>query len=213
MKTILFQGDSITDVGRDRKDPDLGRGYPLLVSARLGADHPTEYSFVNRGISGNRIVDVYARIKADIINLKPDVMSILIGVNDVWHEEFYQNGVDNAKFGKIYGMLIEEIKAALPDIKIIILSPYLCKGHVTFDPEKPELWEHFSHEVALRAETSKRIARRYHLPFVDLQKVFDDAVASTDGDASYWTPDGVHPTFRGHELIAREWVKTFNRMK
>ena len=87
MKTILFQGDSITDAGRARdNDANRGVGYPHLVSARLGCDNPTEFNFINRGISGNRIVDLYARIKADIINLKPDVMSILIGVNDVWHE-------------------------------------------------------------------------------------------------------------------------------
>ena len=94
MKTILFQGDSITDAGRARdNNSNRGLGYPHLVSARLGMDNPTEYNFINRGISGNRIVDLYARIKADIINLKPDVMSILIGVNDVWHEIAASNGV------------------------------------------------------------------------------------------------------------------------
>ena len=82
---ILFQGDSITDVGRTRDNNDIamGSGYPLLVKGALGLDNPGKMEFINRGISGNRIVDVYARIKRDIINLKPDVMSILIGVNDV----------------------------------------------------------------------------------------------------------------------------------
>ncbi|MBQ9920892.1 MAG: lysophospholipase, partial [Clostridia bacterium] len=84
---ILFQGDSITDAGRARdNDINLGTGYPMLVKATLGFEEPGKYEFFNRGISGNRVVDLYARIKNDIINLKPDVMSILIGVNDVWHE-------------------------------------------------------------------------------------------------------------------------------
>ena len=121
MKTVLFQGDSITDCGRGN---GLGNGYPLFVTAELNSKNPNEYNFINKGISGNRIVDVYARIKADIINLKPDYMSILIGVNDVWHEISYQNGVDADKFYKIYCMLIEEIKEALPNIKITILEPF-----------------------------------------------------------------------------------------
>ena len=115
MKTILFQGDSITDAGRARdNDSNVGVGYPVLVKGTIGFEHPGEYTFFNRGISGNRVVDVYARIKSDIINLKPDVMSILIGVNDVWHEVSKENGVDAEKYFKIYSMMIEEIKEALP---------------------------------------------------------------------------------------------------
>ena len=111
MKTILFQGDSITDCGRNREMiTSTGVGYPLLVKAQLGFENPGEYTFINKGISGNRIVDLYARIKADIINLKPDYISFLIGVNDVWHEFGGHNGVDADKFEKIYTMLIEEIK-------------------------------------------------------------------------------------------------------
>ena len=103
---ILFQGDSITDAGRSREnDVEIGVGYPLLVKASLGFESHGKYEFFNRGISGNRIVDVYARIKSDIINIKPDVMSLLIGVNDVWHEFAVENGVDAEKFYKIYDML------------------------------------------------------------------------------------------------------------
>ena len=94
MKTILFQGDSITDVGRSREnDADRGHGYATLTAARLMLDHPGEFSIINRGISGNRIVDLYSRIKIDFINLKPDYLSILIGVNDVWHEVSRQRKV------------------------------------------------------------------------------------------------------------------------
>ena len=103
---ILFQGDSITDVLRRGDDDNyIGMGYPLLVKGVLGYEHPGEYTFYNRGVSGNRIVDVYARIKKDILNLKPDFISILLGVNDVWHEVSpTPNGVDADKF---YAMIDE----------------------------------------------------------------------------------------------------------
>ena len=124
MKTILFQGDSITDCGRRREDiTSTGAGYAHMVKGQLGYEHPGEYEFINKGVSGNRIVDVYARIKMDITNLKPDYMSLLIGVNDVWQElRGRYNGVEAEKFEKIYDMLISEILDVLPDIKILILT-------------------------------------------------------------------------------------------
>lgn len=203
MKTILFQGDSITDAGRARdNDMNVGIGYPVLVKGTLGFEHPGEYTFLNRGISGNRVVDVYARIKSDIINLKPDVMSILIGVNDVWHEVSRENGVDAEKYFTIYSMLIEEIKAALPDIKIMILEPFVLKGTAT-----EEAWDIFRPEVEKRAAKAKMIAEKFDLPFIPLQDKFDAATLLAPAD--YWLVDGVHPTTMGHELIKREWLKGF----
>ena len=106
-KVILFQGDSITDAGRDRANKfGLGKGYPNFVSGHLGAKYPYQFQYINRGISGNRVVDLYARIKMDMINLKPDYMSILIGINDVWHEIFDKNGVAADKFEMVYGLMI-----------------------------------------------------------------------------------------------------------
>ena len=205
---ILFQGDSITDVGRDRANINsTGCGYPLLVKAMLGCENPGEYEFVNKGVSGNRIVDLYARIKCDIINLKPDFMSILIGVNDVWHENHENpNGIDNEKFFKIYDMLIEEIKEALPNIKIMILEPFVLHGTAT-DP----FWDKFSTEVPKRAEKAKLIAQKYNLKFVELQNKFDEAAKAAPD--SYWLHDGVHPTAMGHEIIKKEWLKAFNEYK
>ncbi len=204
---ILFQGDSITDAGRSRtEDWVLGRGYPLLVESSLGLDEPNQHEFLNRGISGNRIVDVYARIKCDIINLKPDVMSILIGVNDVWHElGDSPNGVDADKFFKIYSMLIEEVKEALPDIKIMILEPFVLEACST-----TEHWEFFSSEVAKRASMAKRVAEKYNLPFIPLQEGFN-ALASKAPN-SYWLGDGVHPTPKGHEFIKNQWLKAFKSL-
>jgi lysophospholipase L1-like esterase len=207
MKTILFQGDSITDAGRSREnDNDRGTGYPTLVSAELGLKYPGEYKFINRGISGNRIVDLYARIKCDIINLKPDYLSILIGINDVWHEIQSQNGVDNEKFKKILSMLIEEVKEALPYIKIIMLEPFVLKG-----PATEENWEEFYSETKLRAQSVKEVAEKYNLSFVPLQDKFNEATKDTE--TTYWLADGVHPTPAGHNLIAKALTAEFEKIK
>ncbi|MBQ8840414.1 MAG: SGNH/GDSL hydrolase family protein [Clostridia bacterium] len=204
---ILFQGDSITDAGRSRNDEArLGYGYATLVEASLGLEEAGKHEFINRGISGNRIVDLYARIKADIINLKPDLISILIGVNDVWHELGENpNGVDADKFFKVYSMLIEEIKEALPDVKIIILEPFVLKGCSTI-----EKWEYFEKEVPLRAEASRKIAEKYSLPFVELQKGFDELCKKAP--EAYWLCDGVHPSAKGHEYIKSQWLKAYYQM-
>lgn len=204
---ILFQGDSITDADRSRQDDSrLGVGYPRLVEAALGLEEPGKHEFLNRGISGNRIVDLYARIKSDIINLKPDLMSILIGVNDVWHEiGDNPNGVSADKFFKIYSMLIEEVKEALPNIKIIILEPFVLPGCST-----TENWDYFSKEVPKRAMMAKKIAEEFDLPFVELQKGFDEL--STMAPYEYWLSDGVHPTAKGHEFIKAQWLKAFKAL-
>ena len=209
MKKFLFQGDSITDAGRDRKIEDIssysiGHGYATVTAAILGAKHQGKLEFFNRGISGNRIVDVYTRIKNDIINLKPDYLSILIGVNDVWHELDWQNGISAEKFEKLYSMLIEEIKEELPDIKIYILEPFLTHGEAV-----DERWDIFRGEVEKRAAVSKKIAEKYNLTFIALQKNFDDACQNAP--CTYWTKEGVHPTAMGHGLIAEELVKSVEK--
>lgn len=210
-KVILFQGDSITDCGRSRENnADLGIGYPLLVTAQLGFEQPEQYKFLNRGISGNRIVDVYARIKQDIINLKPDYMSILIGINDVWHEISQQNGVAPAKFEKIYDMLLTEIKEELPQIKLIILAPFVLRGSATCDSEQfPDRWDRFTTGAKLNAEAARRLAEKHGAVFVELQSKFDEQDAAHPG---IWTGDGVHPTSAGHEIIKREWLNAFRML-
>lgn len=209
MKTILFQGDSITDAGRSREnDANTGIGYPTLVKGELGFEYPDQYEIYNRGISGSRVIDLYARIKIDMINLKPDIMSILVGVNDVLHEFSHQNGVDADKYFKIYSMLIEEIKEALPDVKIMIMEPFVLKGLGTEDTEAyPDKWNVFSAEVKKRATKAKEIAEKYDLSFVSLQDKFDEAAKLAPNH--YWLRDGIHPTTAGHELIKREWIKCF----
>ena len=161
MIKFLFQGDSITDADRRRdNDDNYGYGYPNLFASEVLKNRPHEFEFINRGISGDKIVEVYARMKEDIINLKPDYMSILIGVNDVWHELNEQNGVAVGKFEKIYGMLIEELLEELPNLKIIILEPFVLKGAGT-----ERYYDVFRAEVEKRAEVAKRISEKYNLNF------------------------------------------------
>ena len=144
-------------------------------------------------------------VKCDIINLKPDVMSILIGVNDVWHEAVYQNGISTERYEKYYCMLIEEVKEALPDIKIMILEPFVLKGKAT-----EEYWDKFRPEVEEKAQAAKRVAEKYKLKFVELLKPFDELYEKEP--MGYWLEDGVHPTSAGHEFIKREWIKAFNEL-
>ncbi len=213
-KVILFQGDSITDASRNRNGAQtcMGLGYPNLVKAYLGTECPMAYEFVNRGISGNRVLDLYARIVRDMIMVKPDYMSILIGVNDVWHGLDHQNGTGLARFEKVYDLLIEDLKTELPDLKIMILEPFVLPGTATQNREdQPDRWEDFRTGVADMAAVARKIADKHHLTFVPLQEKFDDAC--TKADASYWLADGVHPTPMGHEIIKRAWLQAFRAME
>ena len=202
---ILFQGDSITDAGRSGDSEEYrGNGYPTFLAGQLGLRSPGEYTVINRGISGNRVVDLYARWKRDCLNLCPDVLSILIGVNDVWHELDFQNGVDAEKYEKVFNLLLDETQEKLPGIKLIILEPFVLKGTAT-----TARWDYFSKEVPLRAAAAKRVAEAHGAVFVPLQKLLDDAC--TNGiESSDWLIDGVHPTAAGHALIAREWLAAFD---
>jgi lysophospholipase L1-like esterase len=169
---------------------------------------------LNRGISGNRSVDLLARIKSDLINLKPDYLSLLIGVNDVWHELDRQNGVSAEKYEVILDMIINEVKTALPDIKILLLEPFVLPG--TGTRENPAVpgrnFPLFDKEVRLRAAAAKRIAEKHGLVFVPLQEVFDKANADAP-TPDYWLVDGVHPTAAGHELIKQAWLKGFEQLR
>ena len=213
MKKILFMGDSITDAQRDRDtDAYMGAGYATMVAGELGCKEPFTYEFMNRGISGNRIVDLHARIRKDMINLQPDYISILIGVNDVWHEYTRQNGVAADKFEILYEMMIEELQRDIPGVKIMILEPFVLPGCKTStNEEKPGRWEHFSSETPIRAAIAKKVAEKYNLVFVPLQAKFD--AVNTAEHEDFWLRDGVHPTAAGHNLIKQAWLEGFEKLK
>lgn len=197
----LFQGDSITDCGRgDYGNPyATGCGYPRLLEADLTARDGT-CEVMNCGIGGNRVVDLLARWKRDCLNLEPDVITILIGVNDVWHELGNHDGVSAALFEEVYRILLRETYAALPQTKVILMGAYVMPG-----PATTLDWEVFSGEVAARREVTRKLAEEFGLTYVDLQQAFDEAQKKFP--AQRWTGDGVHPTAAGHEVIAIAWKK------
>lgn len=210
-KKILFQGDSITDASRSRDNDFLmGCGYPTMVAGDLGKQYPARFEFINRGISGDRAIDIYARIKADIINEKPDYMSLLVGVNDVWHEIMHQNGVAADKYERVYDWLIGDIREALPSIGLLLLEPFCLPAKSTCNTEEyPTRWEYFKSETALRAAAVKRVAEKYGVVFVPLQHLFDKACETAE--PAYWLYDGVHPTAMGHCLIKEAWMSAFEK--
>ena len=203
MKTILFQGDSITDCRRDREAEvnlpwHLGYGYSNLVSSRLLLDDPEAmYRCINRGISGNRVVDLYARWKIDALNLRPDIISILIGVNDVWHEVGNHNGVEADRFEQVYRMMLEWTKKVLPEVKLLLMEPFALLSDVVD--------EDFLSEVKVRAAITEKLAKEFDAVFLPLQDKLDAAAQIAPN--SYWLFDGVHPSPAGNQLIADEWLK------
>lgn len=212
-KRILFQGDSITDAGRNREDfYSLGYGYPLLVSAHLTAESPGVYEYVNRGVGGDLLVDLYNRRQADLLDLKPDYLSIFIGTNDAWAELDQGRPIVTEEFEQMYTDLLEEIFAAYPNVKVMLISPAIMEGLFSRNTaEQPDRLNQFRLHVASRIEAVRRVAEKYRLPFVDMQMVYDEACIRAD--ASVWTGDGAHPTPGGHELIKRAWLKAFDELK
>ncbi|MFA6929402.1 MAG: SGNH/GDSL hydrolase family protein [Lentisphaeria bacterium] len=207
-QVIMFQGDSITDVGRARevetdKRPNvqLGAGYPSLVAARLLRDRAKEtLQFHNRGISGNRVVDLYARWKRDTLNYQPDILSILIGVNDTWHEQVKDNpnGVEVPRYAKIYRELLQWTRTVLPNVKLVLMEPFVLHFGAVQDHWLPEMQE--------RSAIVAELSHDFQTVFIPCQKIMDDACQVMPKE--YWLADGVHPTLAGHQLLADAWVAT-----
>jgi len=201
---ILFQGDSITDAGRNRaiaaaNDPAaLGRGYPLNVFQSLAALKPyAKLSVLNRGVSGNIVPDLRTRWQADTLDLKPTILSILIGVNDVWHT-LGKTPADEvvATYEAGYAALLEQTRAALPDVRLVVLEPFVLRTGAVNDSWFPEFDQ-------LRA-ACRRVADHARADFVPLHDMFQARAAKSKPDE--WLADGVHPTAAGHSAIAKEWL-------
>tara|TARA_A100000164_G_C21872477_1_gene755924 strand:- start:632 stop:1384 length:753 start_codon:yes stop_codon:yes gene_type:complete len=203
--TILFQGDSITDSAREKErempnDPNsLGKGYAFLAAAHLLKTLPQHHlKIYNRGISGNKVYQLADRWDKDALDLKPDWISILIGVNDYWHMldgnydgtlEMYEND---------YRKLLQRTKDTLPNVKIIICEPFVIPGTTAVDESWVEPFEKYQ-------TAAKKLALEFNAFWIPFQEVYDKALI--DAPASYWIPDGVHPSISGSQLMADAWIK------
>ncbi len=201
---ILFQGDSITDAGRDRERQDqvndpraMGRGYPFLLGSELQRDQAAlNLQIYNRGISGNKVPDLEARWQADCLELKPSLLSILIGVNDIWHKlnGRYDGTVEQYETG--FAALLARTRQALPEAAFVICEPFVLRCGAVNEKWFPEFDE--------RRAAAKRVSDKAGALWVPFQKMFDDAVKG-GAAPEYWARDGVHPSMAGHALMAKTW--------
>jgi lysophospholipase L1-like esterase len=205
---FLFQGDSITDGNRGRNNDlnhILGHGYVFSIASKLGYDLPQKaFHFVNKGISGNKITDLATRWEKEALDIKPQVLSILIGVNDTssaingkteFTKESYENG---------YRALLKQTKAALPDVQLVICEPFILPvGRVKAK------WTEYSTEIAKRQAVAAALSKEFDAVFVPFQTHFNAALKKAPAD--YWMWDGIHPMPAGHELMAREWLKVVSK--
>jgi lysophospholipase L1-like esterase len=189
---VLFQGDSITDGNRGRSlDPNhiLGHGYAFIIAARHGAAFPErKLDFTNRGVSGNTVLDLEKRWSKDTLALKPDLLSVMIGVND------NGKGVPLETYEATYDKILAEARAQNPKLKLVLIEPFVRH------PGKP-----VPEGIVARQTIVAKLAQKYGAALVRLQKLFDEAAAKTADD--YWVWDSVHPTYRGHQLLADEWER------
>ncbi|QDU58554.1 SGNH/GDSL hydrolase family protein [Aeoliella mucimassa] len=201
--TILFQGDSITDAGRKRGIPEandqaaLGGGYAFLAAAELLVDHPkAELKIYNRGISGNKVNQLAARWQEDCFDLKPDVLSILIGVNDIWHHLNDDLEKMLEVYGNDYQELLTRTKAELPETKLVLCEPFVLRCGAVNDKWFPA-FDNF------RA-AAKQMAEEFDTIWVPYQTMFDEAVKLAP--PAHWAGDGVHPSAAGAALMAHGWM-------
>jgi lysophospholipase L1-like esterase len=205
---ILFQGDSITDAGWSRKNGQtpneqsaLGSGYAWLAAVELLVDRPGEgLRIYNRGVSGNKVFQLADRWQTDCLDLKPNVLSILIGVNDIWHT--FSNGYQGTVeiYERDYRALLERTRKALPKVKLVVCEPFVLRYGAVNDKWFPE----FDHYRA----AAKRVAESHHATFVPFQAMFDEAVKYAP--PQHWAGDGVHPTPAGASLMAHNWLRAVN---
>jgi lysophospholipase L1-like esterase len=202
--TILLQGDSITDAGRNRGQyyandgGGMGGGYVHhIVTHLLGSMPKKDFRFYNRGISGNKVFQLADRWDDDCLQLKPNVLSILIGVNDFWHtlDGGYTGTVET--YETDFRQLLERTKKELPEVKLIIGEPFAVAGGSAIDGR----WEAFGGY----RPAAKKIAADFGAVFLPYQRVFDEALKLAP--AEYWTPDGVHPSMAGSYLMAQAWLE------
>ncbi len=198
---ILFQGDSITDAGRFSDENGIGQGYVKYAIENIKNAYPrAEFEFINRGISGHKIQDLLNRWDHDAIDLQPDVISILIGVNDTWHHAEQRDWIPNDQFEASYRACLEALKAKTK-AKIIIMEQFLC-----YTDDKA----FFREDLDPKVQITRKLAREYADAFIPLDGIF--ASESITAAPTYWAADGVHPTEAGARLIAKHYLEAFKKV-
>ncbi len=190
---IVFQGDSITDWHRNREDfYDLGEGYPVYCADILRSKMPdTEFTFINRGISGDHIHEVAARIKTECIDYAPDLVSLLVGINDVGSEAGGISGYSAKQFEKDYRDTVNRLKTEC-GCRLILMEPFMLRNDPYFAVRYPLLAE--------RIDIVRQIAKEYADRYIALDGLFAQMCVLKPEE--YWSPDGVHPSAAGAEVIA-----------
>lgn len=205
---ILFWGDSITDGGRLKGKENawdlnhqIGHCYAYLVSAKLSFEYPERhYTFWDRGISGFRLIDLYGRIEEDVLDLRPDCVSILAGVNDCYFSVARGESLDGRRFVRHYRLILEELRERLPQAGIVLCEPFILPvGQVK---EQLHLWER---SIKAAQKGIPALAQEFGATFIPLQQPFHAACALREPE--YWSWDGIHPTVSGHGLIAKAWCE------
>ena len=198
---ILFQGDSITDAGRDKSDPHNLSGYSKIVSDMLKKKFPdTEFEFINLGISGNRTCDLVARYESDFKAIAPDIVSIMIGINDVWH--YYADTlkyVSPESFENNYGYVLKNLKRDT-DAKIIMMEPYLLPAP-DFVKMRTDLYS--------LIDRCRYLAGLYADEYIPYDGLFAQACVKEPWQV--FSNDGVHPALKGQQLIAKYYVDTVEK--
>ncbi|MBP7050586.1 MAG: SGNH/GDSL hydrolase family protein [Phycisphaerae bacterium] len=206
---VLLQGDSITDAGRDRGREGnandgraLGGGYAYLIASRLLAERAdANLKIYNRGISGNKVFQLAERWDKDCIALKPNVLSVLIGVNDIWHKLNGQYDGTVAVYERDYRALLERTKRELPAVKLVVCEPFVLRCGAVNEKWFPEF-------DGFRA-AAKKVATSFGAVFVPFQSAFDEAVKKAP--PAHWAGDGVHPTMAGAALMAQTWLAAVSK--
>lgn len=206
---ILFQGDSITDAGRNRDQTSannpraLGSGYAFHASSSLLYDHPDKnLRIYNRGISGNKVYQLAERWDTDCLQLKPTVLSILIGVNDFWHMLNGKYDGTLETYHNHFRALLERTKQVLPNVKLIIGEPFAVPGVKAVDDSWFPRFSEYQ-------QTARKLAEQFNAIFIPYQTIFDKASRTAPG--VYWTYDGVHPSIAGGKLMAEAWLKAVGK--
>lgn len=202
---IVFQGDSITDMkwGRNQADKNhyLGHSYVYLIASRLGLDLAhLNLDILNRGHSGNKVSDLKNRWKRDAVDLNPDIISILIGTNDVGQARM--GHVDMKLWESNYRSLLEDSRKKNPDVIIVLLDPFIVQAGFLTDAKQ---WSHRRPQIDQMGKILTKLAAEFKAIHVKTQEVFDQA--TTVAEPAHWIWDGIHPMPQGHELIARNWIQ------